>query len=324
MFAEDDWYDAPLARQARSVWRILLVAYLVPVTVATHWPRLAFQGSGTVDKFVHFVGFGLLAWLFLNAALFRRPILNFALGAFWVYFDEVTQSIEILGRTFSGYDMIAGWLGCAVAGIVFFGMRIRAPRATDERLCDLTAERLAFSTVAGWLRVGLAALGFVAAFVGTTIATQWYIKGEAASFGSLVFPAWLGFLIGATYGGVGAVVRSHARVGGGWVDAWTGATVTAPGAPEPRFRLGDYAPALRVPLMVGGVLAFPAWLAALGVEALVFGEMTEEKLVDSAGFTVLRPIFAAMLAFAGAVVVDGVMVRMHRAGRGFRALRPRP
>ncbi|MEY5031132.1 MAG: hypothetical protein RL354_163, partial [Planctomycetota bacterium] len=31
-----------LGRAACRAWRIALVAYLVPVTIATHWPRLGF------------------------------------------------------------------------------------------------------------------------------------------------------------------------------------------------------------------------------------------------------------------------------------------
>ncbi|MEY3143746.1 MAG: hypothetical protein RLY21_2239 [Planctomycetota bacterium] len=320
MLREDDWFDAPLAQRARRASRIALACYLVPVMVATHWPRLAFQGAGTVDKFVHFVGFGLLTWLFLNASLFRRPILNFALAVFWVYFDEFTQAIEILGRTFSGYDMIAGWLGCAVAGVIWWGIRLRAPRGTEERLDDLTAERLVYGTSRGWLSVAIAVAGFMGLFVGSMLFVSWYSTGELLGFGGIVFPGGLGFLIGVAFGGVGAYIRANARVASGRIDAWTG-TVESEGAP---FRHRDYAPAIRVPLVVGALLAIPAGWAVVGIEYLLFGEVTDEKLVDSAGFVVLRPIFGAMLAFAGAIVAASVMVRLRRAKRGFHAQRLRP
>ena len=320
MLHEDDWYDAPLARRARRANRIALLCYLVPVTVATHWPRLAFQGSGTIDKFVHFVGFGALAWLFLNASFFRRPILNLALGFFWVYFDEATQAIPILGRTFSGYDMMAGWLGCAVAGLIWWGLRLRAPRGTDQRLDDLAAERLLYATSAGWLPVGASVAGFIAFFAGFAAFTNWHAGGEAPGLGTLVFPAGLGFLVGAGFGAVGAFVRSYARVASGRIDAWTGA-VEREGTP---FRHRDYAPALRWPMAIGGLALVPAWYAVVGIEQLLFGEPAEEKRVDFAGFAVLRPIFAAMLAFAGAVVASSLMVRMRRAKTGFHVLRQRP
>lgn len=320
MLHEDDWYDAPLARRARRANRIALVCYLVPVMVATHWPRLAFQGSGTIDKFVHFVGFGALAWMFLNASFFRRPILNLALGFFWVYFDEVTQAIPILGRTFSWYDLAAGWLGCGTVGLVWWGLRFRAPRGTDERLDDLTAERLLYATSAGWLPVGAAVAGFIAIFAGLAAFVRWSADGEAPGLGTLVFPAGLGFLAGVGFGTVGAYTRSYARVASGRIDAWTGA-VEREGAP---FRLRDYAPALRWPMLIGGLALVPSWYAVIGIEHLLFGELTDEKVVDFAGFAVLRPIFAAVLAFAGAVVAASVMVGMRRARRGFHAQRQRP
>lgn len=315
MFREDDWYDAPLAQRARRNARIALACYLVPMMVATHWPRLAFQGFGTIDKFVHFVGFGLLAWLFMSASIFRRPVLNFALGVFWVYFDEVTQAIEILGRTFSGFDMIAGWFGCAVAGIIWWGTRLRAPRGTAERLDDLTAERLVYGTARGWKTVAIAVVGFMAVFIGFLAFTMWYASGETLGFGGIVFPGALGLLIGVCFGGVLAYIRANAQVARGRIDPWTGA-VEQEGAP---FKLGEYAPVVRVPLIIGGLLAIAAAWAAFGIEHLMFGEVTDEELVDSAGFVVLRPIFGAMLAFAGAIVVAGIMVRMRRAKRGFHA-----
>ena len=315
MWRADDWYDAPLAQRARRASRIALACYLVPMTVATHWPRLAFEGAGTTDKFIHFVGFGLLAWLFLNAAFFRRPVFNFALGVFWVYLDEVTQAIEILGRTFSTYDMIAGWLGCAVAGLIWIGLRQRAPHGTDDRLDDLTAERLVYGGWGGWRAVGLSVLGFAAVFIGGLL-----VGGRDISVGRLVAGGTLALIVGVAYGGVGAFVRSHARVARGRIDAWTGVAE----AEGTRFGVGEFAQVLRIPLVVGGLLAFPAWWAAEGFERILFGQPTEETMVDSAGFVVLRPILAAMLAFAGAVLAASAMVRLRRAKRGFQAQRSRP
>ena len=316
MIHEDDAFDAPLARRARRAFRIALVCYLVPVMVATHWPRLAFQGSGVVDKFVHFIGFGLLAWLFLNAALFRRPILNLALAAFWVYFDEITQAIEILGRTFSWYDLAAGWLGCGVAGLVWWAVRLRAPRGSAERLADLTAERLIYARGAAWLRTGVT----VAVFIGLAVALSAFADGSLErddfTLGRLVYPIGLAFLGGAVYASVGAFVRSYARVARGRIDAQTGAVETE----APRFRAGDYAPALRVPMLVGALLVYPALWTVIGIESVLFlGEMTEEKQVDFAGFAVLLPIFTAMLAFAGAVVAASAIVRARRARRSAHA-----
>jgi hypothetical protein len=323
MWRADDWHDSPLAQRSRRACRIALLCYLVPMTVATHWPRLAFEGAGTTDKFIHFVGFGLLAWLFMGASFFRRPVFNLALGAIWVYLDEVTQAIEILGRTFSLYDMIAGWLGCAVAGLVWWGLRQRAPHATDDRLDDLTAERLVYGGWAGWRAVAFSVLGFAAVFIGGSVAVHLLVRGGDIGdigVGNLVFSGTLALIVGVAYGGVGAFVRAFARVGRGRIDAWTGA-VEQEGAP---FRSGDYAPALRMPMLLAVPLVAGAWYAVTGVEHLLFREPNDENMVDFAGFALLRPIFTAMLAFAGAVVAAGMAVSIRRAKRGFLPLRTRP
>ena len=57
-----------ISAPASRAWRIALVAYLVPITVLTHWPRFGIGGAGAVDKFVHFVAFGALAWIAMHAA----------------------------------------------------------------------------------------------------------------------------------------------------------------------------------------------------------------------------------------------------------------
>lgn len=320
MWRVDDWFDAPLARRSRRASRIALACYLVPMMVATHWPRLAFQGSGTVDKFIHFVGFGLLAWLFLNAALFRRPVLNLALGFLWVYLDEVTQAIEILGRTFSGYDMIAGWLGCAVAGLIWSSTRLRAPRGTEERLADLTAERLVYAEWRGWRTVAIAVIGFAALFTGVSIALNALGGGGGFGVGAAVYPIALGLLVGVSFGGVGAYARSYARVERGRIDPWTGA-VEGEGVP---FGPSDYARAFRWPMLIGALALLQSWFTAVCIEYILFREPDDEAMVDFAGFVVLRPILTAMLAFAGAVVAAGVMVGIRRAKLGFHALRQRP
>jgi hypothetical protein len=67
-----------------------------------------------------------------------------------------------------------------------------------------------------------------------------------------------------------------------------------------------------------------SWSVAIGVEYLLFGTPEDENKVDFAGFVTLRPIFTAMLAFAGAVVAASAMIRLRGAKRGFQAQRSRP
>jgi VanZ family protein len=320
MLHADDWFDAPVARRARRAWRIALVAYLVPIMVATHWPHLTAVGSGTVDKFIHFVGFGALAWIFLHAAPFRRPILNLALGIFWVYFDEVTQSIKILGRTFSVYDMTAGWLGCIVAGLVWWAIRLRARRDTDERLDDLAAERVLFASGREWAIAACttALVGLVAGY--PLFAEQ---AADVPLIGRLVYPVGVGGLAGAVVATVHGYLRGFARTAQGGVDAWDGAAAGTHGggaAISPRAVWIPIASALAV----GAALRWPAgYLFDLGT-LLLFGREPGDLQVDFDGFVVLRPTFVTMLAFAGAVAWISVLARVRRGARGFHPPRPRP
>ena len=41
--------EARTLAAADRTWRTALIVYLIPVTVVTHWPRLGFEGAGTVD-----------------------------------------------------------------------------------------------------------------------------------------------------------------------------------------------------------------------------------------------------------------------------------
>ena len=145
--------DGQFADRAARAWRIALVAYIVPVSVATHWPRLGFGSGGPIDKFVHFLAFGVLAWLWMNARPWGRPLFGWILAAAWVFIDERTQALEILGRTFSGFDMIAGWMGVAMAGAIFAARRAgtppwptRSPSPTARPGCGAPRSRSAASS----------------------------------------------------------------------------------------------------------------------------------------------------------------------------------
>lgn len=219
MLAESGWHDAALARSARRAWRYALAFYLLLLAFSTHWPGFGPAGSSHVDKSLHFICFGLLAWCVLNASPFRRPIHNLALTLGWVYVDEALQLIKWFGRTFSWYDILAGWSGCVVAGLLWWSLRLRSPPASKERLLDLTAECLLYTSKTEWLIAAATTAGCAALFAVIALAC-----GEAAGsrpLSRLIYPAVLGGLAGVILATALGLLRARARValGAGGVEA---------------------------------------------------------------------------------------------------------
>ena len=261
------------ARAARRAWRLALVAYLVPVSVATHWPRLGFAGAGTIDKFVHFLAFGTLAWLWMHTKPWGRASLGWLFAAAWVFVDERTQALEILGRTFSIHDMIAGWLGVALAGSLYWLRRERTPAGTDARADAELAHDIAYASGFAWMMAAVVTLVVVVAIGGIMIAARWF-KGEEIAFGHFVYAAGYAGFIGVAIAGFGVDTfgAGYARIARG------GSLVVAPREAMPFWRAGFG-------------LAAMAFLL-IGYEVLllaVFGrEPGEELRTDHEGFVVLR------------------------------------
>ncbi|MFM7051393.1 MAG: hypothetical protein ACKOYN_04560 [Planctomycetota bacterium] len=186
--------DPALIAASRRAWRIALVAYLVPLTVATHWPRLGFGEGGMIDKFIHFAGFGLLAWMWMHAAPRGSALLGFAIGFGWVYLDERTQAIEILGRTFSVLDMVAGWLGVLMAGAVF-ALRHPALRAGEARREMLEQEAMLYARGASW--TSAAGTVLLAVFVvGGGMLGRMRVAGDEINLAAIVYCAGFALVVG--------------------------------------------------------------------------------------------------------------------------------
>ena len=275
---EDLW-----ARSLRA-WRIFLVAYLVPVTIVTHWPRLGFEGAGTIDKVVHFVGFGMVAWIAMHARPFGRAWLGFLFGVAWVYIDEITQAIPILGRTFSGYYMIAGWIGVAVAGAIGW-LRSRRVERSAARLLDGAM----YGSPQRWLQAGFIVVAVIVVVGGVLYARE-AMRLDKLSIPAAIHPLVQSGLLGimlATY-----LVELHAR-------AQLGAALF----PAPVGPRAGRSVVVAVALHLGAILAgiFVSLVAYEGILRALFGVApAEAHLVDHAGFLVLRSTFVlagAALAF---------------------------
>ncbi len=274
-------------RASRRAWRIALVAYLVPVSVATHWPRLGFGGGGVIDKFVHFLAFGVLAWLWMEARPFGRASLGFAIGAAWVYLDERTQALEILGRTFSMHDMVAGWIGVVVAGALHALRERAAPPASDARRDGARLRRLAYADGRAWIRAATATFAVLVPVAAAFVAVE-HLSGRGVFVGTAIYAIGFGGFVGV----VVAAVLAEARAREAFVAIAGRAPARVPRSAAPFWTV------LLVPVVA--LLLGAVYLAGTG---LLFGTPVPEELAnDAEGFRVLQQGFG----FAGILVAFAV------------------
>lgn len=112
----------PLA--TRRFWRGIAVASLAVLFAGTHWPSLHIpemvrpDGSPSEihpDKFLHFIGFGLLLVPWWWSGWFRRRWTLLAAAAAWGVFDEASQAMLPIDRTFLAEDALCNLCGIAAA-----------------------------------------------------------------------------------------------------------------------------------------------------------------------------------------------------------------
>lgn len=283
---------------ARRAWRIALVAYLVPLTVTTHWPRLAIGGpQGGIDKLAHFLGFGLLAWIAMHASPPRRAFLGWLCVAAWVFIDERTQAIEILGRVFSTADMVAGWIGVAIAGALYLVREPNALVAGPARDEAHAHEALAHAHPRAWRRgLGLA--------IATMLVTGGMILGRDLVRGDEVTPAAIVFAIGIG-GFVGVVLATAVGLRLARFE-WE----RLHGRPAVRTHIPAWSWAVAAAVFVSLVLGYEAC-----VEAWFGAEPPEELAADHLGFTVLGRAFAIASALLAILAGDAIAVRFAAPSR---------
>lgn len=117
--------------------RAAFAGFALLVFVATHWPRLRFDGPvERPDLYIHFAAFFLwtallIACAFFGAALSARNILiSSAIALAYSAADELSQGIPGLGRTVALDDWLANaaGVGAATAGALALGaLRTRGP-----------------------------------------------------------------------------------------------------------------------------------------------------------------------------------------------------
>lgn len=126
---------APQARRARRAFGAFL-AYAGVLFAATHYPRLHLPDPVPhTDKWLHWLAYGLLAWLCWRAGAARWPALSahfvwkttLGLSAF-AALDEWTQ--QFVNRSPSLGDWLADTTGIVVVlAVMEVRRRVNAPRA---------------------------------------------------------------------------------------------------------------------------------------------------------------------------------------------------
>jgi len=110
----------------RHPW-VTLVLAISALVILTHWPEIPMPSRGAgvgVDKWFHFLAYGMLGILSMNAALAwvgkREPGILFRTGllvtlavAVLASLDEMTQ--PLVGRTFELGDWLADCAGASVS-----------------------------------------------------------------------------------------------------------------------------------------------------------------------------------------------------------------
>ncbi|MFO0827369.1 MAG: VanZ family protein [Phycisphaerales bacterium] len=192
--------DAELIRARATTWRrVALGIYAGGLTVGTHWPRLELgDPRHPPDKMLHFLCFGGLAVLLHQARFFRLNLVLIVVAIVWIVFDETTQAIPGLGRSFSVEDIAASAMGAIVATAICWATRpVGGPAARVRRArFDLCLDRL-LSSPTNWMAIatGLALGAMIGVPTGILIDAMW---DDPTPFQAGVIGGLLG---GATVGG---------------------------------------------------------------------------------------------------------------------------
>ena len=116
--------------QSPRLWRIAFIAYLVLLTTATHWPRLALGPEVPVnDKEIHIAVFATFTFLLWRTRWIANLGLVALVALLWAGLDESSQAIPAVHRTACWPDYFAnaaGVLGMTAALWMWTLIRRRA------------------------------------------------------------------------------------------------------------------------------------------------------------------------------------------------------
>ncbi|MDE0889885.1 MAG: VanZ family protein [Phycisphaerales bacterium] len=153
-------------------WRRgMAVMSVLVLLIGTHYPRLVIGAPGDgPDKILHFLAFAAVTVMLRISGIASTNAVAIVVMIGLAIFDEVTQQIPGLGRSFDWLDLVADTCGIlvAVAWIAALSPSRNGPdwfKANDRR--TLASLRFLLATGTNWLHLGIAtALG---AMIGGTL-----------------------------------------------------------------------------------------------------------------------------------------------------------
>jgi VanZ family protein len=151
--------------------RGMAVLSILVLLAGTHYPRLVIGAPGDgPDKLLHFLAFAAVTVMVRISGIASTKTIAVLMMFALAIFDEVTQQIPGLGRSFDSLDLVADACGILVsaAWIAALSPSRTAPdwfKARERR--TLASFRLLLATANNWLQLGVAtALG---AMIGGTL-----------------------------------------------------------------------------------------------------------------------------------------------------------
>jgi VanZ family protein len=137
-------------------WRKAFIFWFILLAVATHLPQATPSNNPVFespDKLLHFVCFGMLAFLFSQTRWITSPSTCWAIVALWAIVDEATQHMLPINRAFSLADLVAGELGIAAFMLWFGALSQETTRHIRETVNEI------LSSGKNWFLIGFIAFG---------------------------------------------------------------------------------------------------------------------------------------------------------------------
>ena len=145
---------------SRHWLRIVAVTAVLVLLAGTHYPKLVIGTPGDgPDKLLHFLAFGIVTALIRLSGIASSALMAAILVGMLAVFDEFTQEIPGLGRSFDPLDLVAdaGGILVALAWIAALGPDRRGPdwfRTSQVR--RQAALVLLLAKPANWLHLAIA------------------------------------------------------------------------------------------------------------------------------------------------------------------------
>ena len=140
--------------------RTAAILAILTLLIGTHIPKLAIGQPGDgPDKLLHFFAFGMITLLLRISDLGRTTRRTAVIAGLLAVFDEVTQEIPGLYRSFDSMDLVAdaGGVAVALAWCKALGPPRRgSPAHHLENRRRFAAIRLLLASAQNWIHIGIA------------------------------------------------------------------------------------------------------------------------------------------------------------------------